>query len=497
MESVRRTLQLADTMKRWRATDAAAGLPGLPPVSDDPRDDTERVLRYLAKVTIEPAIVHGVADWVGSLRPGRLADIVLWSPAWFGVKPELVLKAGMIAWAPLGDGNASVERAEPTRYRPDWGGLPDAAPPPRRHVRGARRCGRAPTAGRRGPRGRRDRPDAGPDAGGPAREPVDRADRDRPGRRSRHAGRAAAGGRPGLGRAAQPAVLPPLTSAPAFGVGGPAAMRSRTVSTVEPSQSASIHHVAPAAAKGLTISVARARSGGVWPWATISNGRAPGGRWRAASFGEVGDAGRILDLGEDPVVAQRPGHRALGSVDRHDPDRDPRPLDRRRPERHRPEPVVLALERERLAGPEALEDRQRLVEALGADARLGRLADVAERAVVERPEPDRQHEPSVRQPVDRHRLAGELPRPAPGRRREDRAERDPRGPHRHRRHDDPRVVRVGQADRDPVPREDAVPARGLGLRGELGLGPRVARGDDDPGLHGVGRAFVMPRCRRP
>jgi len=52
---------------------------------------------------------------------------VLWSPAWFGVKPELVLKAGMMAWAPLGDGNASVERAEPTRYRADWGGLPDAA----------------------------------------------------------------------------------------------------------------------------------------------------------------------------------------------------------------------------------------------------------------------------------------------------------------------------------------------------------------------------------
>ena len=97
MESVRRALQLADTMKRWRATDAATGLPGLPPASDDPRDDTERVLRYLAKITIEPAIVHGVAEHVGSLRPGRLADIVLWSPAWFGVKPELVLKSGMIA----------------------------------------------------------------------------------------------------------------------------------------------------------------------------------------------------------------------------------------------------------------------------------------------------------------------------------------------------------------------------------------------------------------
>ncbi|MFL5725049.1 MAG: urease subunit alpha [Chloroflexota bacterium] len=127
MESVRRTLQLADVMKRWRATDAGAGHPAVPPEKGDPRDDTDRVLRYLAKVTIEPAIVHGVAEVVGSLRPGRLADIVLWSSAWFGVKPELVLKSGMVAWAPLGEGNASVERAEPTRYRADWGGTAAAA----------------------------------------------------------------------------------------------------------------------------------------------------------------------------------------------------------------------------------------------------------------------------------------------------------------------------------------------------------------------------------
>jgi urease subunit alpha len=90
-------------------------------------DDTERVLRYLAKVTIEPAIAHGLADHVGSLRPGRLADIVLWKPAWFGAKPELVIKGGFPAWAPLGEGNATVERAEPTRYRPDWGGSGAAA----------------------------------------------------------------------------------------------------------------------------------------------------------------------------------------------------------------------------------------------------------------------------------------------------------------------------------------------------------------------------------
>jgi urease subunit alpha len=122
MESVRRTIQLAHVMKAWRSSEAGAGHPGLPADGDDRFDDTDRVLRYLAKVTVEPAIVHGLAEHVGSLRPGRLADIVLWKPAWCGAKPELVLKSGFAAWAPLGEGNATVERAEPTRYRPDWGG---------------------------------------------------------------------------------------------------------------------------------------------------------------------------------------------------------------------------------------------------------------------------------------------------------------------------------------------------------------------------------------
>lgn len=117
METVRRTFQLAHVMGSWHGTAAR----------EDPFDDTERVLQYLAKVTIEPAITHGIADHVGSLRPGSLADIVLWDPAYFGVKPALVLKSGMAAWAPLGEGNATVERAEPTRYRADWGGRPRAA----------------------------------------------------------------------------------------------------------------------------------------------------------------------------------------------------------------------------------------------------------------------------------------------------------------------------------------------------------------------------------
>jgi urease subunit alpha len=117
METVRRTFQLAHVMTSWPGAEPAA----------DPFDATERVLRYLAKLTIEPAITHGVADHVGSLRPGRLADIVLWEPGYFGVKPALVLKAGVPAWSALGEGNASVEGAEPTRYRAGWGGRPDAA----------------------------------------------------------------------------------------------------------------------------------------------------------------------------------------------------------------------------------------------------------------------------------------------------------------------------------------------------------------------------------
>jgi urease subunit alpha len=126
MESVRRTFQLADAMKRWRATEAGSGHPGLP--ADREGDDNDRVLRYLAKVTIESAITHGIAEHVGSLAPGRLADIVLWKPAYFGVKPELVLKGGHPAWSPLGEGNATVERAEPTRYAPEWAGLAHGAP---------------------------------------------------------------------------------------------------------------------------------------------------------------------------------------------------------------------------------------------------------------------------------------------------------------------------------------------------------------------------------
>jgi urease subunit alpha len=129
METVRRTFQMADAMKAWRSTPAGVGHPGLPvDRSDAEAADNDRVLRYLAKVTIEPAITHGLAGHVGSLRAGRLADIVLWKPAFFGVKPEFVVKAGHVAWQPLGEGNATVDGAEPTRYAPQWAGSAHGAP---------------------------------------------------------------------------------------------------------------------------------------------------------------------------------------------------------------------------------------------------------------------------------------------------------------------------------------------------------------------------------
>ena len=138
MESFRRTIQLAHAMKAWRASEAGRGHPGLPDDGaagseadsgdDNSGDDNARVLRYLAKITIEPAITHGISGHVGSLAPGRLADVVFWKPAYFGIKPELIVKGGHAAWSPLGEGNATVERAEPTRYAPEWAGLAKGAP---------------------------------------------------------------------------------------------------------------------------------------------------------------------------------------------------------------------------------------------------------------------------------------------------------------------------------------------------------------------------------
>jgi urease subunit alpha len=132
-ETIRRTWQLADAMKAWRTGADWPPAPGVRRAAPRPAmsladdglgpDDNERVLRYLAKYTVDPAITHGVSSEVGSLAPGRLADIVLWRPGYFGVRPELILKAGHFAWGPLGEGNATVEGAEPRRYGAHWGGL--------------------------------------------------------------------------------------------------------------------------------------------------------------------------------------------------------------------------------------------------------------------------------------------------------------------------------------------------------------------------------------
>jgi urease subunit alpha len=113
-ETIRRTWQLAHVMKAWAGEEAS--------------DDNARVLRYLAKYTVEPALVHGIDAEVGSLSPGRVADVVLWRPSRFGVKPELILKAGHFAWGALGEGNATVEQAQPVRYGPHWGATGRAGP---------------------------------------------------------------------------------------------------------------------------------------------------------------------------------------------------------------------------------------------------------------------------------------------------------------------------------------------------------------------------------
>jgi urease subunit alpha len=139
-ETVRRTWQLAHAMKAWRTSELGAGWPEAPAVrrlrsrpaaslADDGLgpDDNDRVLAYLAKHTAEPAIVHGVAGEVGSLAPGHLADLVLWEPSRFGVRPAVVIKGGVVAWSAMGEGNASVHSSEPTRYGPDWGATGAAA----------------------------------------------------------------------------------------------------------------------------------------------------------------------------------------------------------------------------------------------------------------------------------------------------------------------------------------------------------------------------------
>ncbi|MBK0413354.1 urease subunit alpha [Chromobacterium haemolyticum] len=110
-ETILRCWQTADKMLRQRGP-----LPG-----DGPGHSNFRVKRYLAKYTINPALTHGIAHEVGSVEPGKLADLVLWRPAFFAVKPSLILKGGVIAAAAMGDPNASIPTPQPVHYRPMFG----------------------------------------------------------------------------------------------------------------------------------------------------------------------------------------------------------------------------------------------------------------------------------------------------------------------------------------------------------------------------------------
>jgi len=110
-ETIIRCWQTADKMKKQRGALE----------SDDANADNFRARRYIAKYTINPAIAHGIAEHVGSVECGKLADLVMWSPAFFGVKPDLIVKGGSIVAAPMGDPNASISTPQPVHYRPMFG----------------------------------------------------------------------------------------------------------------------------------------------------------------------------------------------------------------------------------------------------------------------------------------------------------------------------------------------------------------------------------------
>jgi urease subunit alpha len=117
-EVVLRTWQTAHVMKQRLG----------PLAGDGPDADNLRARRYVAKYTICPAIAHGLDEQVGSVQPGKLADLVLWQPAFFGVRPQVVLKGGFVAWAAMGDANASIPTPQPVLPRPMWGAYGGVAP---------------------------------------------------------------------------------------------------------------------------------------------------------------------------------------------------------------------------------------------------------------------------------------------------------------------------------------------------------------------------------
>lgn len=116
-EVITRTWQTAHKMKVQRG--ALSG--------DSERNDNNRIKRYIAKYTINPALTHGIAHEVGSVEVGKLADLVLWKPAFFGTKPSMIIKGGMIATAPMGDPNASIPTPQPVHYRPMFGSFGKAS----------------------------------------------------------------------------------------------------------------------------------------------------------------------------------------------------------------------------------------------------------------------------------------------------------------------------------------------------------------------------------
>jgi urease subunit alpha len=115
-EVVLRTWQTAHVMKQRRGA-----------LEGDGAADNNRARRYIAKYTICPAIAHGLDKEIGSVEVGKLADLVLWEPAFFGVRPHAVIKGGMIAWAAMGDANASIPTPQPVLPRPMFGAAPAAA----------------------------------------------------------------------------------------------------------------------------------------------------------------------------------------------------------------------------------------------------------------------------------------------------------------------------------------------------------------------------------
>ncbi|MEH2151218.1 urease subunit alpha [Nostoc sp.] len=117
-EVIIRTWQTSHKMKVQRGT--------LNPEGREQKADNLRAKRYVAKYTINPAIAHGIAQYVGSVEEGKLADLCLWRPAFFGVKPEIVIKGGMIAWSQMGDANASIPTPQPVYMRPMFGSFAGA-----------------------------------------------------------------------------------------------------------------------------------------------------------------------------------------------------------------------------------------------------------------------------------------------------------------------------------------------------------------------------------